>query len=115
MNSVSLYGRLGRDPETRQAGGADVCEFSLATGSGDRTQWHRVVCFGKSAEIAAKYLRKGGSAGVVGELRYRKWEDKDGNKRETTEIVAREVHLGERPASNGDRQPQRKGGDDIPF
>ncbi|MCB9530347.1 MAG: single-stranded DNA-binding protein [Myxococcales bacterium] len=98
VNKVILIGNLGADPELRTtAGGQAVCELRLATNerwtdkSGatqERTEWHRVVVWGRSAENAAKYLAKGRSAYVEGRLQTREWTDKDGNKRYTTEIVA---------------------------
>jgi len=93
MNRVFLMGNLGKDPETRTTqSGKEVCNFSLATtrGSGDQktTQWHHIVAFGKTAEICGKYLAKGSKVLIEGELTYRDWTDKDGNKRTSTEIIA---------------------------
>jgi single-strand DNA-binding protein len=111
INKVILIGHLGQDPETRYmpSGGA-VTNLRLATSeqwkdktSGDmqeRTEWHSVAMFGRLAEIAAEYLRKGSQVYIEGRLRTRKWQDKDGNDRWTTEIVANEMQmLGGRPGS----------------
>lgn len=99
VNKVILVGNLGRDPETRyMPSGEAVCNFSLATSetwkdkaTGERkeaTEWHRVVLFGRLAEIAAQYLRKGSSVYIEGSLRTRKWTDQSGQERYTTEIRA---------------------------
>ena len=99
VNKVILVGRLGRDPETRYtSGGQAVANFTLATDetykdrSGERqkrTEWHRIVLWGKLAEITQQYLKKGMLVYVEGRLQTRQWEDKrDGQKRSTTEIVA---------------------------
>ena len=98
INKVILVGNLGADPETRYmpSGGA-VTNVRLATTRSwkdkntgeqqERTEWHRVVLFGRLAEVAAEYLRKGSQAYVEGELRTNKWQDRDGNDRYTTEVV----------------------------
>src|SRR5579864_6356548 len=98
VNKVILVGRLGRDPETRYTGAEQaVCNFSLATDetykdrSGERqkrTEWHRIVVWAKQAEIAQQYLRKGSLVYVEGRIQTRQWDDKEGQKRSTTEIVA---------------------------
>jgi len=99
VNKVILVGRLGRDPETRYtSGGQAVANFTLATDesyksrSGERqkrTEWHRIVLWGKLAEIAQQYLKKGMQVYIEGRIQTRQWEDKrDGQKRTTTEIVA---------------------------
>lgn len=98
LNKVMLIGRLGGDPEIRHAPSGDaVCNFSLATGekwkdkkSGDKkekTEWHRVVIWGKLAEIAGEYLSKGSQVYIEGKLQTRKWKDKEDNDQYTTEIV----------------------------
>lgn len=98
VNKAILVGRLGRDPETRYtSGGQAVANFTLATDetykdrAGERqkrTEWHRVVLWGKLAEIAQQYLKKGMLVYVEGRIQTRQWEDKrDGQKRQTTEIV----------------------------
>ena len=104
INKVILVGNLGADPDTRYmpSGGA-VTNISVATtkawkdkNTGDqqeRTEWHRVAFFGRLAEIASEYLRKGSQVYVEGELRTRKWQDRDGNDRYSTEIVANEMQM----------------------
>lgn len=99
VNKVILVGNLGRDPETRYSpDGAAITNVSIATtsqwkdkGTGEKreeTEWHRVAFFGRLAEIAGEYLKKGSQVYVEGRLRTRKWQDKDGQDRYTTEIVA---------------------------
>ncbi len=98
VNKVILVGHLGKDPEVRHLeGGTTVASFSLATTESytnksgervDQTEWHNVVVWRGLADIAAKYLQKGKLVYVEGKLRTRSWDDKDGNKRYTTEIVA---------------------------
>lgn len=100
-NSVRLIGRLGNDPEMKNFGNdRSMARFSLATNdyyrNGDgkqtqETQWHNIVAWGKTAEIAEKILTKGKEAAIQGKLINRTWEDKDGNKRFITEIVANEI------------------------
>ena len=112
INKVILVGNLGADPDTRyMPSGSAVTNIRVATSeswkdknTGDpqeRTEWHRVVFFGKLAEIAAEYLRKGSQVYVEGNLRTRKWQDREGRDRWTTEIVANEMQmLGGRPGSS---------------
>jgi single-strand DNA-binding protein len=98
VNKAILVGRLGRDPETRYtSGGQAVCNFTLATDetykdrAGERqkrTEWHRIVVWAKQAEIAQQYLHKGSLVYVEGRIQTRQWDDKEGQKRSTTEIVA---------------------------
>jgi single-strand DNA-binding protein len=122
VNKVILVGNLGRDPETRYApeGGA-ITNISVATtetwkdkASGEkqeRTEWHRVVFFNRLAEIAGEYLKKGSQVYVEGALRTRKWEDKEGKERYTTEIVAERMQmLGSRQGS-GDAGAREKIGE----
>jgi single-strand DNA-binding protein len=133
VNRVILIGNLGRDPELRYTqGGSAVANFTLATNerwrdkdgnNQERTEWHRIVVWGRTAENCAQYLQKGRSVYVEGRLQTREWEDKDGNKRNTTEINALNVQfLGGRggPGGGGDDPgPSDPGGappgDDIPF
>jgi single-strand DNA-binding protein len=135
VNKVILIGNLGADPEVRYAqSGAAVANFRLATtetwkkqdGSKEElTEWHRIVAFGRLGEICGEYLAKGSRAYVEGRIQTRKWQDKDGNDRYTTEIVAREMKmLSPRGASEGgsSRQfdeeppyPEPMAGDDVPF
>lgn len=104
INKVILIGNLGNDPDIRYtASGAAVANISLATAeswkdkeTGDkqeRTEWHRIVFFGRLAEIVGEYLRKGSQIYVEGRLQTRKWQDKDGHDRYTTEIVANEMQM----------------------
>ena len=104
VNKVILIGNLGRDPEVRYTpSGAAVCNVSLATtrnwkskDSGERqeeTEWHRVVFYDRLAEIAGEYLKKGRSVYVEGRLKTRKWQDKDGVEKYTTEIIAEVMQL----------------------
>jgi single-strand DNA-binding protein len=98
VNKVILVGRLGRDPETRYTGaGQAVCNFSLATDESyrdrngerqKRTEWHKIVVWGKQAEIAQQYLKKGSLIYVEGRIQSREWNDKEGQKRTSFEIVA---------------------------
>ena len=122
LNKAALIGHLGRDPETRHLdSGTVVCNFSIATnekyGDSESTSWHRIVAFGKLAEICQKYLTKGKAIYIEGRIQYREWEDKDGNKRTTTEIVARDMVM----LGGGDPRPQQPAAsmdikdDDIPF
>lgn len=104
VNKVILVGRLGRDPETRYtSGGQAVANFTMATDesfkdrSGERqkrTEWHRIVVWGKLAEITQQYLKKGMLVYIEGRIQTRQWEDKrDGQKRTTTEIVANTMKM----------------------
>jgi single-strand DNA-binding protein len=141
INKVIVVGNLGNDPDTRYmpSGGA-VTNLSVATSeqwkdkqSGEqkeRTEWHKVAMFGRLAEIAAEYLRKGSQVYIEGKLRTRKWQDRDGNDRWTTEIIADEMQMlggrgggGAAPmrddrGSSGGPPPQQSPDDfddDIPF
>jgi single-strand DNA-binding protein len=93
VNKVILVGNLGGDPDSSSTkNGNNVINFSVATkGYNDATDWHRVVAFGKLAEVGAKYLVKGKQVYIEGRLQTRKWADKEGNDRYTTEIVANEI------------------------
>lgn len=104
VNKVILVGNLGRDPEIRySAEGSAICNISLATTSqwkdrntGERreeTEWHRIVFYNRLAEIAGEYLRKGRSIYVEGRLRTRKWQDKEGQDRYTTEIIGDQMQM----------------------
>ena len=104
INKVILIGNLGNDPDVRYtASGAAVSNISLATTESwkdketgeqqDKTEWHRIVFFGRLAEIVAEYLKKGSQIYVEGRLQTRKWQDKEGNDRYTTEIVANEMQM----------------------
>lgn len=102
VNKVILIGNLGRDPELRYTqGGTAVANFSLATTERvkkegewtDHTEWHNIVVFGKIAESCSSYLTKGSSAYVEGRIQTRKWQDRDGNDRYTTEILANTIQF----------------------
>jgi len=113
INKVILVGNLGNDTETRflPSGGA-VTNVSLATSRAwkdkntgqqqEHTEWHRVVFFNRLAEIAGEYLKKGSKVYVEGSLRTNKWQDKDGNDRYTTEIIASEMQMLDGKGSSGD-------------
>jgi single-strand DNA-binding protein len=103
LNKVMIIGNLGRDPELRYtASGQAVCDFSVATSETytdrdgqkqERTEWHRVVVWARQAENCKRFLSKGSKVFVEGRLQTRDWEDKSGNKRSTTEIVAQNVQF----------------------
>lgn len=139
INKVIIVGNLGADPDTKSMpSGNMVANFSVATSESwndrdtgerqEKTEWHRVVFFGRLAEIADQYLRKGSQVYVEGKLQTRKWEDRDGNERWTTEIVGNQLEmLGERMSSgsnqsnNMDQSTSKSNftdeefDDDIPF
>jgi single-strand DNA-binding protein len=112
INKVILIGNLGRDPELRYTqGGSAVTNFTLATNekwkdkdgnNQERTEWHRIVVWGRSAENCAQYLQKGSSVFIEGRLQTREWEDKEGNKRQTTEINAASVQFLSGRGNSGD-------------
>jgi single-strand DNA-binding protein len=119
LNKVLLIGRLGKDPETRYfQDGTAVVNMSLATDEGytdrngnkvDKTEWHRIVAFGKQAEICSQYLQKGSKIFVEGKLRTRKWQDQDGQDRYITEIVIFRVLF----LDNRRQQSQTETADDM--
>ena len=128
VNKVILVGRLGRDPETRYTGGGQaVANFSVATDetykdkAGDRqkrTEWHKIVVWGKQAEIAQQYLKKGSLIFIEGRIQSREWQDKEGQKRTSFEIVATNFRmLGGRAesaaAGAGGAGAAPRGGDDF--
>ncbi len=149
VNKVILVGNLGKDPETRyMPSGSAVTNLTLATSESwkdkqsgeqqERTEWHKIAMFGRLAEIAAEYLRKGSQVYIEGKLRTRKWQDKEGKDRYTTEIVADEMQMlgskggggaaagagamggaaaagGGRAAVNDSGAPPGDFDDDIPF
>jgi len=144
INKVILVGNLGQDPDTRyMPSGSAVTNLRIATSEQwkdkqtgeqkERTEWHNVAMFGRLAEIAAEYLRKGSQVYIEGKLRTRKWQDKQGNDRWTTEVIADEMQMmggrggggGSAPMSSqdsgpsGGNYPDSGGGeefdDDIPF
>ena len=122
VNKVILIGNLGRDPETRyMPDGAAITNISIATTETwkdkagekqEKTEWHRVAFFGKLAEIAGEYLKKGSQVYVEGRLQTRKWQDKDGNDKYTTEIVADRMQmLGSRQGMGGGDRDAGGGGE----
>ena len=128
VNRAIVLGNLGKDPETRYLpDGKEVCNFSVATttywndkASGEKkeeTEWHRITCYGRTAEIAGKYLEKGKPVFVEGRIRTRKWEDKEGVTRYSTEIIADSIQLlgsangGNRPPAEGSRQRPAQDGE----
>ncbi len=138
VNKAIVLGNLGRDPELRHTqSGKAVCQLNVATTetwtdqSGERqekTEWHRIVVWGRQAENCDKYLSKGRSVYVEGRIQTRKWQDKDGADRYSTEIVADRVQFigggaGARDSGGSDVDqsmpleppPSSSGGDDIPF
>jgi single-strand DNA-binding protein len=149
VNKVILIGNLGKDPETRYLPSGDaVTNITVATTeswkdkkSGDKqehTEWHRISFFGRQAEVAGEYLKKGSPVYIEGRIRTRKWQDKEGQDRYSTEIVADRMQLlgsrggggaggdggsmREPPSSGGSKAPAKKSGgsfddmdDDIPF
>jgi len=142
VNKVILVGNLGRDPELRYTQqGTAVANFSLATSESfkkkdgtrdERTEWHRIVVWGQTAEFCSQYLSKGRTVYIEGRLQTREWENKEGQKQKTTEIVAQEVRFvgprneggGNRPPGGGSRPAGADGAsgdspppadDDIPF
>ncbi len=133
VNRVILIGRLGRDPELKfTPAGKAVTNFTMATSENwkddsgekqERTEWHRIVIWGKLAEVAAKYLTKGAQVYIEGKLQTREWTDKDGQKKYTTEIIANNMTMldGKGEGGNNPEKPESSGGlspddlDSIPF
>jgi single-strand DNA-binding protein len=127
VNKVILVGRLGRDPETRYTGGGQaVANFSMATDetykdkNGERqkrTEWHRIVAWGKKAEFAQQYLKKGSLIYIEGSIRSSEWQDKEGQKRTKVEIIASEFRfIGEKregAVAGGGGGAARSGGGDV--
>lgn len=110
INKVILIGNLGRDPEVRYTqSGTAVANFTLATTEvwtkdgqkNEHTEWHRIVAWRRLAEICGQYLTKGRQVYIEGRIRTRKWEDRDGNERYTTEIEARDMQMLGSPGSGG--------------
>jgi single-strand DNA-binding protein len=139
MNKTTLFGRLARDPEIKQAGSTNLLKFSIATNErikkgdvwSDHVEWHNIVLFGKRGEALAKVLAKGMQVLVEGSLRTSSWE-KDGQKHYKTEISASDVHLVSAPREQGQARGHLRslplpgvtivgggddgfGGDEIPF
>jgi single-strand DNA-binding protein len=126
VNEIYLIGHLGGDPDIREtAGGKRVVNVTVATSYMDNTQWHRCVIWGKNADYAADYLRKGSHVYVSGRMTYRDWTDKEGHKRTSAEISVNRINgLGkgdrgstghtETPIGNS-KEETSDGFDDIPF
>lgn len=128
VNKIILVGRLGNAPEVKQSNenGKGIVNFTMATSEGwkdkggnkqERTEWHRIVAFGKLAEIMARYLKKGQQVYLEGRIQTREWEHSDGGKRYTTEIVAKQMQM---LGSKGDTPqeedvPMGSEADDVPF
>ncbi|MBX7137736.1 MAG: single-stranded DNA-binding protein [Oligoflexia bacterium] len=113
INKVMLLGNLGKDPELRYTNQQfPVAKFSLATGErrkdasgnwGEHTEWHNIVAFGKTAELCSQYLKKGRQVFIEGRIQTRKWQDKEGKDRWTTEIIANNVQfVGNKPGAGTD-------------
>jgi single-strand DNA-binding protein len=131
VNKVILIGHLGADPETKSMpSGTSVANLRIATTESfkdkqsnewqERTEWHNVATFGRLAEICGEYLRKGSQVYIEGRLRTRKWQDKQGNDRYSTEIIANEMQMlgsragGGAPSAGGEPRPGKGGGDEPP-
>ena len=128
INKVILIGNLGADPEIRYtSSGTAVANFRIATNDRwtnkngekeERTEWHRIVAFGRLGEICGEYLSKGKPVYIEGRLQTRTWEDRDGNQRTTTEIIATTMQMlggGGGGQSQNTQDPSSLDGDDIPF
>lgn len=132
INKAILIGNLGADPEVRYTqNGTAVANFNIATTETwvkegqkeEKTEWHRIVAFARLGEICGEYLSKGSKVYIEGRIQTRQWDDKDGNKRYTTEIVAREMKMlsprggGESGMNYNEEPPLAEPvmGDDVPF
>ncbi len=128
VNKVILIGNLGRDPELKSLpSGQPVANFSIATSekwkdkstgeTKEQTEWHNIIMFGKLAEIAGQYLKKGSSVFIEGRLQTRKWQDKTGQDRYTTEIIANEMKMlgsrGDQSGSQPAQQPRSQSNQDA--
>ncbi len=121
VNKAILIGNLGRDPELRRTpGGQSVTSFTLATTERrtdrdgqrqDRTEWHNIVAWGRLAELASQYLKKGRTAYIEGRITNRSWDDRDGNKRYRTEIIANTIQFLGAPSGQASPKPA----EDIPV
>ena len=128
VNKVILIGNLGRNPELKSMpSGQPVANFSIATSekwkdkstgeTKEQTEWHNIIMFGKLAEIAGQYLKKGSSVFIEGRLQTRKWQDKTGQDRYTTEIIANEMKMldsrGDQSGSQPAQQPRSQSNQDA--
>ena len=125
INKVIIVGNLGGDPETRyMPSGSSVTNLTVATNESwkdkqtgeqkDRTEWHKVAMFNRLAEVAAEYLRKGSQVYIEGKLRTRKWQDKNGQDRWTTEIIADEMQMLGGRGGGGGSAPMNSSSDSAP-
>ena len=117
INKVIIQGRLGQTPELKETNsGTNICNLSVATSDKragkETTEWHKVICFAKTAETAAQYLEQGQEVMVEGRIQYRSWEDNQGQKKYTTEIVADRVQFGPKKQSSQQAQEEET---DVPF
>ena len=123
LNKAMIIGRLGKDPEIRYTtGGLAIANFSIATSEEwkdkesnekkERTEWHRIVAFGKLGEICGEYLSKGKQVYIEGRIQTRSWDDKEGNRKYTTEIVASDVQFLDRKDA-GDSSKKARHHDDA--
>lgn len=118
LNKVQIIGYLGQKPELKiTTGGSSVCEFSVATSERwkdktgeqkEQTEWHRVIFWSRAAEVIAEHFDKGSMIYVEGKIQTRKWQDKDGNDRYTTEIIGQNFKFLERKGGGGGSKPQRQ-------
>lgn len=135
INKVILIGNLGKDPEVRYSpSGGAIANLTLATSESwkdkntgekvEKTEWHRVVAFKRTAEIMGEYLKKGSKVYIEGKLQTRKWQDKEGKDRYTTEVVANDMQMLDSRGSTQQETPQQAASpapqpeildDDIPF
>jgi single-strand DNA-binding protein len=126
VNKVILLGNIGKDPEVRETKAGNIVNLTMATSerytdkSGQKqenTEWHNLVVFGKLADVVAKYVKKGDKLYVEGSITTRKWEDKEGNTRYTTEVKVRDLTM----LGGAEKKPQPalatvdEGEDDLPF
>ena len=130
LNKVMLIGRLGQDPEVKYtANGTAVCNFSLATSESykdkatgerqEKTEWHKLVAFARTAEVCGEYLSKGKQIYIEGKIQTRSWEDNDGKKNYMTEILVNQMQMlgskGDAPAGEQTDPSSPPDLDDIPF
>jgi single-strand DNA-binding protein len=127
MNKVLLIGRLGKEVETKYLqDGKAVANFTMATSEKwndaqgqkvEKIEWHRVVAYGKLAEICGKYLEKGSQVVIEGKIHYKQWEDKDGNKHDSTDIIASNLEFvsTKKKEGVGVADAQKQDTEDVPF
>ena len=125
LNKAMLIGNLGRDPEIKYLQtGTTVATFSLGTNekykdkngeTKETVEWHNITCFGKLAEIVGEYLSKGSHVYIEGSIRTEKWEDKDGNKRQTTKIRAQKLEMLGGQRKKEEREAEPGPDEEVPF